>query len=106
MILMAKVRYPTTSAKDFSEKAIEELRDNPYPEFTKGTYYFKFGDGGIVMYVIYEITPGNEDAAIKDINERAFKFSQQVKGWEPATMEILMSIEETLAMLQSGALPS
>jgi hypothetical protein len=51
------------------------------------------------LYVIYEITPGNEDAAIKDIHEIVFKFMQQVEGWEPATTEILMSIEDVLAMM-------
>jgi hypothetical protein len=106
LILMAKDRYPATSAKDFTEKAMEELRDNPYPEFIKRNYYYKLGEGGIVMYIIYEIDPGNEDAALKDIHARGLKFAQEVEGFEPVSEEVLMSIQEALTLMQSGPLPS
>lgn len=105
MKLMLKVVFPMTSMKGFAAKAFEDLKNHPYPEFTKREYYFKFGEGGCVMYVIYDITPGNEDAALKDINERVYKISQQVERWEPASMEILMSITEALALVQAGEFP-
>jgi len=107
MILMSKARYPATSANDFLAKAMEELTENPYPEFIKRNYYYKLGEGSIVMYIIYEIDPGNEDAAMKDLNARAFKFAQEVEGFEPISMEVLMSLQEAITMVQEGAeLPS
>jgi hypothetical protein len=106
MIIMAKNRYPATSAKDFLDKAMVELRDNPYPEFIKRTYYFKFSEGGIVLYIIYEIDPGNEEAAMKDLNARAFKFMQEVEGFEQVSVEILMGIQEAITIMQEGGLPT
>jgi hypothetical protein len=106
LIIMAKNRYPATSANKFNEKAMEELRDNPYPEFTKRNYYFKLGEGGIVIYIIYEIDPGNEDAALKDIHARGLKFAQEVEGFELVSMEVLISIQDALTMIQAGPLPS
>jgi hypothetical protein len=85
---------------------MEELRDNPYPEFTKRNYYFKLGEGGIVIYIIYEIDPGNEDAALKDIHARGLKFAQEVEGFELVSMEVLISIQDALTMIQAGPLPS
>jgi hypothetical protein len=106
LILLAIDRFPATSARAFTDKAMEELRDNPYPEFTKRNYYFKLAEGGIVMYIIYEIDPGDEDAALKDINARGLKFAQEVEGFEMLSMEPLMSIQETLTLMQEEALPS
>jgi hypothetical protein len=106
MIIMAKNRYPATSAKGFLDRALAELRDNPYPEYIKRTYYFKFGEGGIVMYIIYEIDPGNEEAGMKDLNRRAFKFMQEVEGFEVVSVEVLMNVEDTISVIREGDLPT
>jgi hypothetical protein len=52
LIPMAKDRYPATSVKGFLAKAMEELKEIPYPEFIKRDYYYKLGEGSIVMYII------------------------------------------------------
>jgi hypothetical protein len=104
MLLMATVCFPATSAAEFGKKAVEELAGNPYPEFTKRDYYFKFGADGIVMYVIYDIEKGNEEAALRDIRERMFKFSNSIEGFKPV-LEPIMGFEEAFSVINMATPP-
>ncbi len=102
MLLMATVHFPATSASEFGKKAIDELTNNPYPDFTKRNYYFKFEADGLILYIIYNVEGGNEEAALKDINSRLFKFSQSIEGFKPI-LEPLMSFEEAFSLISMAA---
>ncbi len=97
MLLMSISTYPVTSAIDFGEFAMDELKNNPYPDFIKRNYYWKWGGAGLMMYVIYDIEKGNEEAALKDINIRSIKSMQAVKGLV-GNIEPLMNIEEIFSL--------
>ena len=102
MLLMATVRFPVTSAAEFGKKVIDELANNPYPGFTKRNYYFKFGEDGMTMYIIYEIAEGNEEAGLHDINSRLFKFSQAIEGFKPI-LEPIIGFEEAFSLISMTA---
>ncbi|MEW6553335.1 MAG: hypothetical protein AB1384_03485 [Actinomycetota bacterium] len=102
MLMLSTVTFPATSAAEFVKKAIEELTNNPYPEFTKRDYYFKFSGEGLVMYIIYDIAAGNEEAALRDINERIFKFSNAIDGFKP-TLEPLIGFEDAFSLINMTA---
>jgi hypothetical protein len=102
MLLMATIRFPATSGAEFGKKAIDELANNPYPAFTKRNYYFKFGGDGLMLYIIYDVEEGNEIAALKDINSRLFKFSQDIEGFSPI-LEPLMGFEEAFSLISMKA---
>ena len=104
MLLMATVRFPVTSAAEFGKKAIDELANNPYPDFTKRNYHFKFGGDGIIMNIIYDIAEGNEEAALHDINNRLFKFSRAIEGFKPV-LEPIIGFEEAFTLISMTAPP-
>ena len=104
MLFLGTVHFPATSAMDFAQKAVEELTTNPYPEYTKRNYYFKFAEDGMVMYVIYDIGKGKEEEALKDINERLFKFSASIEGFNPK-LEPVLSFEEVFSLINMTAPP-
>jgi len=102
MLLMVTGTYPVTSAADFGKLAIDEMKNNPYPDFIKRNYYFKFGGDGVIAYIIYDIEEGNEEAARKDISSRMFKMMHSVKGLT-ASLEPLFSVEEGFSWLSMVA---
>lgn len=98
--IMSVSRFPATSAREFLVNSISKLADSPYPEYTKRKYYFRFNEGRVEMYIIYEIETGCEDAALKDINERAYKYMQEVEGFEVQSIIPLMGMQEALDMME------
>ena len=104
MLFMATNSFPATSAAEFGRQGIEELTSNPYPDFIKRDYYAKFGEDGIVMYIIYDIETGKEEAALRDIKERMFKFSNSIEGLK-TILEPIMSFEEMFSLIKMGAPP-
>jgi hypothetical protein len=99
---MSTSTYPVISAVDFGKFAVDELKNNPYPDFIKRNYYWKWGGDGLIMYVIYDIEEGNEEAALKDINSRGAKAAQSVKGLV-GNIEPLMNIEDIFSLFSMTA---
>jgi hypothetical protein len=102
MLLMGTATFPATSAADFGKAAVDELKNNPYPSFTKRNYYCKFCEDGITMYVIWEIEEGNEGAALRDINARVFKMSSSVNGFT-SSIEPVFGMEEAFSLISMAA---
>jgi len=97
---MSVSRFPGTSAREFFFNSVGKLLDSPYPEYIKRKYYFRFHHGRVEMYIIYDIEPGNEDAALKDINERAYEYMRDVEGFEVEDIIPLMSMQEALEIME------
>jgi hypothetical protein len=102
MLLMGTATFPVASAADFGRAALDELKNNPYPEFTKRSYYCKFSEAGMTMYVIWDIEEGNEGAALKDINARIYKMSSSVKGFT-GSIEPVFGVEEAFSLISMAA---
>jgi hypothetical protein len=98
MLFMGTCTFPATSATEFGKMATDELKNNPYPEFTKRDYYCKFSQEGITLYIIYNIEEGNEAAALKDINARLFKMENSVAGFT-GSLEPLLGMEEASSLI-------
>ena len=55
MLLLGIATFPGTSAVDFARKVVEIVTTNPYPDYIKRNYYFKFGGDGGTLYTIFYI---------------------------------------------------
>ncbi|MHB8894849.1 MAG: hypothetical protein ACYC99_06680 [Candidatus Geothermincolia bacterium] len=100
MNIMSVSRFPAKSARDFLVNSVGKLVESPYPDFITRKYYFRFNKGRVEMYSLYDIETGCEDAALREINDRAYGYMQEVEGFEVEAIIPLMSMQEALDIME------
>lgn len=106
MLFINKSTLPIKSVADWAKKAVETLTNNPYPEFTKRNYYWRFIGDKLELTTIFDIEKGKEEEGLMDLFNRVYPFFLSIDGLEIISNDAVFTLEQLFATISQEQAPT